>query len=185
MSNKEDDGSNKELENECMSIESLSIEDDSDINQANVGAPEESSAASAFEKQTIPSLLDIDVKLPSPGGSSNKKDKSKNVKKDPPKLKGRFKGGIAGESQDFQLFVTRLAQEVTNQEIKEYFEVYGTVIDVTILNQAVICGFVKFSKFKSLTDLFTRSHVINGCAVEIHPNIYLRNECRRHMIQKN
>ena len=37
---------------------------------------------------------------------------------------------------DFQLFVTRLAQDVTNQEIKEYFEIYGTVTDVTILNQA-------------------------------------------------
>lgn len=185
MSNIVDDGSNKEIENECMSIESLSIEDDSDINHANIGAPEESSTAPAFEKQSIPSLLDIDVKPPSPGGSSKKKDNSKTVKKDPPKLKGRLKRSIAGESQDFQLFVTRLAQDVTNQEIKEYFEIYGTVTDVTILNQAVICGFVKFSKFKSLTDLFARSHVINGCAVEIHPNIYLRNECRRHMIQKN
>ena len=185
MSNKEDDGSNKGIENECMSIESLSIEDDSDINHANIGAPQESSVASAFENQSIPSLLDIDVKPPSPGGNSKKKDKSKTVKKDPPKLKGRLQRSIAGESQDFQLFVTRLTQDVSNQEIKEYFEVYGTVIDVTILNQAVICGFVKFSKFKSLTDLFTRSHVINGHPVEIHPNIYLRNECRRRMIQKN
>lgn len=185
MSNIVDGGSNKDIENECMSIESLSIEDDSDINHANIGAPEESSIASSFEKQSIPSLLNIAVKPPSPGGSTKKKDRNKNVKKDPPNLKGRLKRSIGGESQDFQLFVTRLAQDVTNQDIKEHFEVYGTVIDVTILNQAVICGFVKFSKFKSLADLFTRSHVINGGSVEIHPNIYLRDECRRHIIQKN
>ena len=80
MSNIVDGGSNKDIENECMSIESLSIEDDSDINHANIGAPEESSIASSFEKQSIPSLLDIAVKPPSPGGSSKKKDKSGRLK---------------------------------------------------------------------------------------------------------
>lgn len=141
----------------------------------------ESVIPSTAQKEPVPSLLDIVVERP-PGNLSKKKGKRRTNKK---KLKVKLqKVTDADKAHKYKIFVKKLTKEVTPQKLKEYFGRYGTIADVTIINQNTISAFVKFSKVDSLIELFKNTHVINGTTVEIHPNIHLKNEYRQSMKEK-
>ena len=173
MSNSNDDGINKELENECLTIEKLQI--DSETDSSLDDSIEEDKASVASTSQAV------EVAVP----DEKLKKQNKNVK-NKTKSKGKLKrNNQADGPHEYKLFVTKLTKEVTSENIKDYFERYGTVTNVTLMNQSAICAFVTFSKFKALKELFTRAHVLSGNSVEIHPNIHLRDECRRWIKQNN
>ena len=176
MSNSDYDGTNHELENECLTIEKLQIDSDTDSSIDDSFEEDESSVASTSQAVEV-------VKGGAPDEKLRKQDKSvKNKKKSKGKLK---RNNQADGPHEYKLFVTKLTQEVTSESIQDYFERYGTVTNVTLLDQSAISAFVTFSKFKALKELFTRTHVVSGNSVEIHPNIHLRDECRRWMKQKH
>ena len=173
MSNSDDDGINKELENECLTIEKLQIDSETDSSLDDSIEEDEASVASTSQA--------VEVAVP----DEKLKKQNKNVK-NKTKSKGKLKrNNQADGPHEYKLFVTKLTKEVTSENIKDYFERYGTVTNVTLMNQSAICAFVTFSKFKALKELFTRAHVLSGNSVEIHPNIHLRDECRRWIKQNN
>ena len=159
----------------------------------------------APQKESVPSLLDIVVERP-PGILTKKKGKSRTNKKKskvierPPVNLSKKKGKSrtkkkkskvklqkltdADKANKYKIFVKKLKKDVTSQNLKEYFGRYGTIADVTIINQKTISAFVKFSKVDSLIELFKNTHVINDSTVEIHPNIHLKNEYRQSTKEK-
>ena len=135
----------------------------------------ETKKGGAPQKESVPSLLDIVVERP-PGILTKKKDKRQTNKKKskvierPPvnlsKKKGKSrekkkkskvklqKSNDADKANKYKIFVKKLKKDVTSQSLKEYFGRYGTIADVTIINQKTISAFVKFSKVDSLIELF-------------------------------
>jgi len=183
MINSEDDLLTKVSESACLSIESLSIDDDASAHVDNDRIENNISVPSSSQKQQLPSLFDTILEAPPGKPPSKKSGSTKN--KDKPKGKSRRKDG-PDDPYDYKLFVTKLSQTATCQDIKEYFERYGAITDVVMItNQTPICAFVTFSKLISISDLFTKNHSINSSAVEIRPNRQLRDECRRYMTQRS
>ena len=175
MSNSDDDRINNELEKECLTIEQLQIDSETDSSLDDSIYEDEASVASTSQAVEAEKCAVPDEKLKKLNKSIKNKTKSK----------GKLKRiNQADGPHEYKLFVTKLTQEVTSENIQDYFEIYGTVTNVSLLDQSAICAFVTFSKFKALKELFTRAHVLNGNSVEIHPNIHLRDECRRWIKQK-
>lgn len=65
----------------------------------------------------------------------------------------------------FQIYVGNIYIETTEQSLREYFESYGTVIDVQILkkHERTKCAFVEFSQPEEAQEaLNIRPHIVNG-----------------------
>ena len=113
MSNSDYEGLNNELENECLTIEKLQIDSETDSSLDDSIEEDEASVASTSQA--------VEVALP----DEKLKKQNKNVR-NKTKSKGKLKrNNQADGPHEYKLFVTKLTQEVTSENIQDYFERYA------------------------------------------------------------
>merc|ERR1719445_2781334 len=66
-----------------------------------------------------------------------------------------------------KIFVARLSESVTPEDLKEHFETFGTVTDIYIPKPFRAFAFVTFLESRVAQSLFGKDHVIKGTSVHI------------------
>jgi len=66
-----------------------------------------------------------------------------------------------------KIFVARLSETITTEDLKEHFEKFGSVTDVYIPKPFRSFAFVTFQEAKVAQSLFGKDHVIKGVSVHI------------------
>merc|ERR1719384_1798626 len=66
-----------------------------------------------------------------------------------------------------KIFVARLSESVTPEDLKEHFEIFGTVTDIYIPKPFRAFAFVTFLESRVAQSLFGKDHVIKGTSVHI------------------
>merc|ERR1711981_1311509 len=66
-----------------------------------------------------------------------------------------------------KIFVARLSESITPEDLKEHFETFGTVTDIYIPKPFRAFAFVTFLESRVAQSLFGKDHVIKGTSVHI------------------
>lgn len=87
---------------------------------------------------------------------------------------------VDDDNTSCKIFVAKLSESITSEDMKEYFETFGTVTDVYIPQPFRKCAFITFSEELVKQSLFSKDHVIKGNTVEIRPNKQLKSAFRTY-----
>ncbi len=68
----------------------------------------------------------------------------------------------AKASASCKIFVARLSESITADDLKEHFEKFGAVTDVYIPKPFRAFAFVTFQESKTAQSLFGKDHLIKG-----------------------
>jgi len=71
------------------------------------------------------------------------------------------------EAASCKIFVTNITQSMTNEDLREHFETFGTVTDVYIPKPHRKFAFISFSESRVAQSLFGKDHVIKGISCHI------------------
>lgn len=82
-----------------------------------------------------------------------------------PDSQERKEGGK--DKSSCKIFVGRITENLTKEDLKDHFEAFGQVTDVYIPNPFRHFAFVQFSENKAAQSLLGKEHVIKGVSVKI------------------